>query len=83
MYHMYITSCKQKKRNKMAKNKLHNINARVNDSLKIRVQAYALKNRISESEVLRLALKNFLQTNVAKAKRYVNNYRMEELCEAR
>lgn len=58
---------------KMAKNKLHNINARVNDSLKIRVQAYALKNHVSESEVLRLALKKFLQTNVAKAKRFVSN----------
>lgn len=57
----------------MAKNKLHNINARVSDSLKIRVQAYALKNHVSESEVLRLALKKFLQTNVAKAKRFVSN----------
>lgn len=68
---------------KMAKNKLHNINARVNDSLKIRVQAYALKNHVSESEVLRLALKKFLQTNVTKAKRCVNNYNTGELCEAR
>lgn len=67
----------------MAKNKLHNINARVNDSLKIRVQAYALKNHVSESEVLRLALKKFLQTNVTKATRYVNSYSAGELCEAR
>lgn len=57
----------------MAKNKLHNINARVNDSLKIRVQAYALKNHVSESEVLRLALKKFLQTNVIKAKQFISN----------
>ncbi len=57
----------------MAKNKLHNINARVSDSLKIRVQAYALKNHVSESEVLRLALKKFLQTNVTKAKQFISN----------
>lgn len=55
----------------MAKNKLHNVNARINDSLKIRVQAHALRHHISESEVLRLALKKFLQTNVSEAKRLI------------
>ena len=57
----------------MARIKLHNVNARINESLKIRIMAYAIKHHVSESEVLRLALKKFLQTNVAKAKQIVNN----------
>ncbi len=61
----------------MAKIKLHNVNARINDSLKIRVQAYALKHHVSESEVLRLALKKFLQTNVAKARQFIKENKGE------
>ena len=57
----------------MAKIKLHNVNARINESMKIRIMAYAIKHHVSESEVLRMALKKFLQTNVAKALRIVEN----------
>lgn len=62
----------QKRGEPMAKIKLHNVNARINESLKIRIMAYAIKHHVSESEVLRLALKKFLQTNVAKARQVVN-----------
>ena len=57
----------------MAKNKLHNVNARITESMKIRIMAYAIKHHISESEVLRMALKKFLQTNVSKAKQIIEN----------
>ena len=55
----------------MAKNKLHHVNTRIDDNLKIRLQAHAIKHRISESEVCRQALKIFLQTNVAKARDFI------------
>lgn len=57
----------------MAKNKLHNVNARITESMKIRIMAYAIKHHVSESEVLRMALKKFLQTNVSKAKQIIEN----------
>ena len=52
----------------MSKTKQHHVNTRIDDSLKIRVMAYARRHKCSESECVRLALKKFLQTNVEKAK---------------
>ena len=66
----------------MTKIKLHNVNARINESMKIRVMAYAMRHHISESEVLRLALKKFLQTNVANAKQIISENNSDEPAEA-
>ncbi len=41
---------------------------RISESMKVRVQAYALKHDCSESEVFRRAIKKFLQSNVTIAK---------------
>ncbi len=45
---------------------------RVSESMKIRTQAYMLKHDCSEAEVVRRALKKFLQSNVTVAKQTVN-----------
>lgn len=48
------------------------LRTRVSESMKIRTQAYMLKHDCSEAEVVRRALKKFLQTNVSSAKAIVN-----------
>ena len=73
-YAVYYARNQQKEVSWMAKIKLHNVNARINESMKIRIMAYAIKHHVSESEVLRMALKKFLQTNVAKAKQTIENH---------
>ncbi len=49
------------------------IRVRVSESMKIRTQAYMLKNDCSEAEVVRRALKKFLQTSVSSARAFVYN----------
>lgn len=48
------------------------LRVRVSESMKIRTQSYMLKHDCSEAEVVRRALKKFLQTNVTSARAYMN-----------
>ena len=44
----------------------YTVQARINDVYKLKIKKVAAKRHISESEVLRLALKNFLHNVTAK-----------------
>ena len=55
----------------MRNDKKYSGRVRISESMKVRVQAYALKHDCSESEVIRRALKKFLQSNVTKAKQTI------------
>lgn len=57
----------------MKGDKICSMRARISESMKVRVQAYMIKHDCSESEVMRRALKKFLQTNVTKARQVVLN----------